>query len=180
MNDVDALLKHHSVELFHCLEALYLLLHLLQLGSERRDRGVDANVGVHELLEVLESHALGLGRVIVLFLDELHLGLVGCVDLAQFAVLLVLEEVELSGFFDSLEPVVDILLLLLVDAGNLRDLLILDLVLGLGLFHELGSPLERFSELDQLIEELIMLLLFFSELVVEVFVQLLLGLFPLD
>lgn len=169
-----------SVELSHSLEALYLLLNSLQFACEWPDRGVDSNVGIDELLEVLQGHALGLGGVVVLLFDELHLGLVGSVYLFQLAVLFVFEYVHLASFFHSLQSLVDVLLLRIIDRRDLLDLLVLDLVLGSRVLHERLASGERFFELDELSEELVMLLFLFPELLVEVFVQLLLRLLLLD
>ena len=104
----------------------------------------------------------------------------GGVYLCKSSVLLVLVDVLGSRLLDSLEAVVHVLLLGIVDFGQLFDLLLLKSDFGLGLLHDLFAPLERFSELYELVEQLVMLLLLFSELVVEVFVQLLLRLLLLN
>lgn len=102
------------------------------------------------------------------------------VDLSEPPVLLVFEEVELPCFLNSLEALVHVGLLRVDDARHFRKLLRLHLDLGLGLLHHFRPPLERFPELNQLVQQLVMLFFFLAELVVEVLVQFLLVLFLLD
>lgn len=102
------------------------------------------------------------------------------INLSEAPVLFVFEEVELPGFLNSLETLVHIRLLRLDDARHLAKLLILHFDFSLGLLHDFLSSLERFSQLDQMFKQLIVLFCFFPELVIEVLIQLLLVFFLLN
>ena len=104
----------------------------------------------------------------------------GSIDLSEAPVLLIFEQVELAGFFDSLEALVYVCLFRVDDPSNLSNLFVLDLNLGFGLFLNLFSPLERFPQLYELVEQLVMLFFFLTEFVVKVFIKLLLRFFLLN
>lgn len=68
-----------------------------------------------------------------------------CVDLPQSSVLLVLEQIEFAGLLDSLESLVDLGLFSVDDGRDLGELLVLNIGLALGLFHDELSALKSFS-----------------------------------
>ena len=115
-----------TIQLLESLQALYFRLNNLELACEGIEGVVDADVGLHEFFEVGEGHGFGFGGVVVFLLDEVHLGLVRGIDLAEAPVLFVFEEVELAGLFDSFEALIHLSLLAVDDAGHFGELFGLD------------------------------------------------------